>query len=275
MKKIILGFYLLLGFTSVNGQVYPLVEDFNSMSPFTSPSGGWLSSVAGFQIYPNHGNASQGMTKQLSTFQPTDSVTSPLIGPITAASSLSFDYRAVLVSLYPSSAFTFTATDKIEIKVLNGSITTTILTIDQSNHVSTTSFATKQIGLGAFAGSNIKVIIKVTRSSATTLFDNFYDFDNFKVQSSSNIIENSGLSANAVLYPNPIKQGDLLQVKDFTPGTYNVNLINLQGKVLSEGSKAIPQKNRSVINTENLSPGIYFVTMQNDLHSYVLKFIVQ
>jgi hypothetical protein len=159
MKKAFIT--ILISFISINlkAQVFPYSEDFEAMSSFTA-SAGWITSIAGFQVYPIHGtSASKGLEKQLTSFNLIDSTTSPLIGALSANAQLKFDYRVCQTSLYPSSPIAFVAGDKIEIKIVNGGNVTTVLTIDQSNHITSGNFATKTVSLAAFAGQNINLRI--------------------------------------------------------------------------------------------------------------------
>lgn len=276
MNKFLLIALLVLNFNFSKGQVFPLTENFNTMTPFTSPSGGWISTVAGFQIYPNHGNASQGMTKQLTTFQYVDSVISPLVGPIAANSFLSFDYRAVLSSLYPSSAATLGSLDKIEIKVLSAGSVTTLFTINSTNHITSTSFTNLAINnLSAFTGSSIKIIIKVFRNPSASTQDFFYDFDNFAITNAQGIKENNIEYKNINAYPNPIQKGNDIHLKDIFPGTYNILLFDLQGKEIFTLTRSIIDGDLFLYNNNKFESGIYYLKLQNDQHNYVSKVIVQ
>lgn len=228
MKKLLALCLFLVSQTSI-AQVYPYSENFNSMSPFTSPSGGWITSVSGFQIYPTHGNASQGLTKQLTSFQLKDSARSPLIGPLTAQSVLSIDYRLVETSLYPAIGATPGASDKVELSISGtGLPETTILTINSSNHVVSNAFATKTVSLGAYAGMTVKLLIKVTRGAS--VFDYFDDFDNLSISDATGLVELNGKQNTVV--PNPVRSGDRFTAAVAAEGTYAVLMTDVNGKLI-------------------------------------------
>ncbi len=256
MKKVLISCLVLFAQTTM-AQVYPYAENFNAMSPYTNPSGGWITSVSGFQIYPTHGNSSQGLTKQLTSFQLTDSARTPLIGPLTALSVLSIDYRLVESSLYPAIGATPGANDKVELSISGtGLAETTILTINSSNHVVSSAFATKTVSLGAFAGKTVKLMIKVTRGASVT--DYYDDFDNLSLSDATGLVELNGESS--LLQPNPLRAGDDVLMAVPKEGTYTVKIMDLNGKVLENRAEVSLNKVLHLTTSAGLAAGQYIVS---------------
>lgn len=265
---------ILISCISINlkAQVFPYSEDFEAMSSFSAPSG-WTTSVAGFQVYPTHGtSSSKGLIKQLTSFNLTYSTTSPLIGAVSANAQLKFDYRVCQTSLYPASPITFVAGDKIEVKIVNGGNVTTVLTIDQSNHITSGNFATKTVNLSAFAGQNISLRIKVTKASST--FDCFMDFDNISINSATGIAENIETLA-PVLFPSTITGNQSLSIKGIEYGNYSISVLNVNGSLVTNNKQSINSVVTNIELNQELKAGLYLLKLESEKKSYTLKFKVQ
>jgi len=148
----------------------PLIEDFEG-SDFPE---GWESDAMNIGI--DHGSTTSIYYAQLSGSNSTFELTSPNVGPIAAMDELIFDYRIVNDA---TTATTLGASDKLEIQISEdcGVSYMTVMTIDQSNHTSTTSLANIQIDLSAYAGKDIKVRFIGTRGQGAF----FVDLDNINV----------------------------------------------------------------------------------------------
>lgn len=273
MKKVSL---IIILFSCISlaskAQVYPYSEDFEAMSSFTAPSG-WINSIAGFQVYPVHGtSSSKGLVKQLTSFNLVDSTTSPLIGLVGINAELKFDYRVCQTSLYPASPITFGAGDKIEIKIVSGTNVTTVLTIDQSNHLTSGNFATKTANLSAFAGQNINLRIKVTKANST--FDCFFDFDNISINASTGISENSN-ELKPVLFPNTITSNQPMNLNGIENGNYTISILNSNGSLIKSFNQDINSISTIINFDQQLKAGIYLLKLESEKKSYTLKFKVQ
>jgi hypothetical protein len=152
----------------------PYIQNFESGLTLPLGWGGAMSVIA------SHGtSASNGLTYELWSSATSGNATTPSFGNITSTCFLEFDYRIVNWSGYPATATTLGASDKIEIQIStdNGATYTTIYTINQSNHVTSTSFVTKGIDLSAYAGQNVKFKYLLTWGTG----DYYVDVDNFHV----------------------------------------------------------------------------------------------
>jgi hypothetical protein len=273
MKKAVVLIFLISCLSLASqAQVYPYIEDFEAMSPYTAPAG-WITSIAGFQVYPIHGtSSSKGLEKQLTNFNLNDSTTSPLIGLVGTNAELKFDYRVCETSLYPNFPITFTAGDKIEVKIVSGTSVTTVLTIDQSNHITSVNFATKTVSLATFAGQNINLRLKVTKASST--FDCFMDFDNISINSLTGISENS-YELKPVLFPSTITGNQSINLKGVENGDYTISVLNSNGSLVSNFNQAINTLNTNINFDKQLKAGFYLLKIESEKKSHTLKFKVK
>ena len=214
MKKVILlisTFAITIAFSfaqqTSSSATYPYTEDFES-STFPQFGGslsaaGWGQTAANtFSTYILHGTgnpASKGLTKNVSNFATTDSIISPPIGPLTATSVLSFDYRIVDYAGGQAATLPLLGTDfKIsivaEVSTIIGNIRIPLTEINSTNHTESLSFANKTISLPATATGqtgSLRIIVK-RGTPPSAAFNSFYfDFDNISVSNSGTVGVNS------------------------------------------------------------------------------------
>lgn len=158
--------------------IYPLTytQDFNAS---TSTPACWTTDMS---VSATHGNSSSnGLYKNLWSSSSTCYARTPQVGPLTATSRITFDYRIVNYTSYPATATTLGASDKIEVQVSTDDVTySTIYTINSGSHATSTSFANKQISLGTYSGSNVYVKLVGTWGAG----DYFLDIDNVVIENS-------------------------------------------------------------------------------------------
>lgn len=161
---------------------YPWSDNFSSYADFggSLSSGGWTGPVTTFSCYGNHGNGSKGMTRQFTNSSTTTFINTPSVGPLDAVAELKFDYRIVDASLYPSSptALPQDASIVFELSSNSGVNFANILTINASNHITSTSFSNRTVSLSAYNAQTVIIRITVNRGSSG---DYFVDFDNFSI----------------------------------------------------------------------------------------------
>jgi len=154
----------------------PYVQNFDSGTSLALID--WTGTMS---ILANHGTGgSNGLYRNLySSVTTTNAVTCP-IGPMVANAELKFDYRYVNYTSYPSTATVLGTGDKLEVQVStdNGVNYTTIRTIDQTNHVTSTAFANVTVELDAYSTGNIFVKFLGTWGTG----DYYLDIDNVVVR---------------------------------------------------------------------------------------------
>ncbi|HPT04586.1 MAG TPA: BNR-repeat neuraminidase N-terminal domain-containing protein, partial [Bacteroidales bacterium] len=240
----------------------PYTQNFESGLTLPLGWGGTMSVIA------NHGtSASNGLTYELWSSATSGNATTPCFGNIPSTCFLEFDYRIVNWSSYPATATTLGATDKIEIQIStdNGATYTTIYTINQSNHVTSTSFATKSIDLSAYAGQNVKLKYLLTWGAG----DYYVDVDNFHVYVPSPMVYVSSTAAQVtgilpqgatnqlIIGLQVVTSGSLtpLPISSFTfntNGTTNVSDI-VNAKLWSSGTNSSPSS-ATIIGDVILNP---------------------
>ncbi len=135
---------------------------------------GWLFSTT------THGVSGGGAYVNLDNAGEVATLTSPKLGTLSATDRLFFDYRLVDWSGYPTTATPNTSdwgNVKVQISTDCGATFTDLEVINNTNHVSSLSWVTKQYSLAAYAGQTA-----IFRIIGTYLAgDYFLDIDNFMV----------------------------------------------------------------------------------------------
>lgn len=188
MKKILLLAFTLFSLSSI-AQVYPFSDDYESYTNFTTlgTQGGYKSDMSVYQTH-GMGNSPKGLVSQISTVNTRDTLVSPLIGQVGAAAQMTFFYRIVNTSLYPSIATTLGTGDAIEVYAGIEAIGAYQLmySINNSNHVTDTAFKKVSINIpGPFVGQtgNFKFVVK--KGTAT---DYWVDIDSLRFGDSTTIL---------------------------------------------------------------------------------------
>ena len=181
----------------INNGALPLLEDFNSSlaTPtlwINNPSAQW-------QVMSAHGTGgSNAMTRNLyGTFSTLVDITTVKVGPATPSTAISFDYRLMNWSGYPTGGpltLANYANDSLNVYVSNncGSTYTLLASINAGNHIVSTSHVNKSYSLAAYAGSNL-VFKFIGKKDPSGTGDYYVDVDNINI---SNIVANdAGISA--------------------------------------------------------------------------------
>jgi len=84
---------------------------------------------------------------------------------------------------------------------------------------------------------------------------------------------NSG-SANIIIYPNPVKDRIVIKVNSLVKTDYNVAVTDMQGRVILRTTlNAVEGATVKEINAASLKQGTYFVKIQNEEGSQVIKIV--
>ena len=156
----------------------PYLQDFNASTSL--PSGWEFASGVGFTVLANHGTeGSNGLNRNIWSSTPSAFITTPTISIPTQVCRLVFDYRIVNYTGFPNVATPLGPNDKVEFQVSTdgGTTYTTVYTINQATHVTSTSFANVRYSLAAVSGP-VKFKILATWGEG----DYYVDIDNFKVE---------------------------------------------------------------------------------------------
>lgn len=189
-----------------------------------------------------HGNNSTyGIYKNIYSSSTTANAITPLMGPVSANTQLDFDYRIVDYTSYPATPTTIanlgTGTIKAEVST-DGTTFTPVLTIDNTNHIVSTSFTTKSVNLSAYSGQNVYIRFRATWGTSG---DYYVDIDNVNVYNAANMTYTSSTSTQT-------------NTTSVNAGTTNQQVIGMQ--VVTSGNLTTIYATKFTINssgTTNLS----------------------
>lgn len=266
MKKITLLLLLLLSLTTF-AQVYPFAEGFDGM-PGNQPPIGWGGSM---KVLLNHGvNDLKGLSGRVSSAVTKDSSITPLIGPLTASSAISFRYRIIDQANYPSTPTNLVTGDEFILLISSDSVNyQTILQIDENNHNPNFNFLTKKIYLSQFAGQSVQFKFLCKYATGASFF---VDIDTVQVfndpQAAIEILNNN--TAAFTIYPNPASANNsLIQINTnnaFIGLPYKICTVNGQeliGGTITATTFQLP--------CNNFAAGLYFVQLGNLTRKLIIE----
>ncbi len=163
-------------FTNRTGYPIPYTQDFDGVT--TLPSINWTG--YSFGVYSTTGaNGTYGISGLLDNLTPSAYAISCPIGPLPTHSVMEFDYRIANMTGYPDTGTTLGTGDSVQIQIsVNGGTSyTTILTINQSNHITSNAFVKKTLNSASYAEQYILVKFLCTWGEGSY----YVDFDNFAV----------------------------------------------------------------------------------------------
>lgn len=158
--------------------------------PFTENFNGYISQQVppaysgDMKVYLNHGlEDGKAVAAWLTGANRSDSLTSPLIGPLGSADYLQFSYRFVKDNIYPSTPAQLQSGDALRVLVSTDSVNWIELDRrDSSNHSPTLLFRRKGFSLDTLAGENIYFRFATYRAMGSIEF--FVDIDSIQISSS-------------------------------------------------------------------------------------------
>jgi len=158
----------------------PYTQDFNASTNFPA---NWTQSTSQWSIGSSHGRTGNGIYKNIWSSATNAWFQTQPIGPITEHTKLSFYYRLVNYSSYPSTAFIPGTGDNIKIWVSTdaGTTFTQYGEINSSNHTPTINWTEKSIWLsGMKASAGDRIILKFEANWGSG--DWFIDIDDIEVK---------------------------------------------------------------------------------------------
>lgn len=259
MKFFIAVFFTFIFYAQTYSQQYPFKEGFEGTLNGQLPVG-WVGDIS---VQGYHGVADgKGLAASLSSTDITDSVVTPLIGPVNGATSLLFFYRWVMEFIYPSDPRMPNSKDKLEVFASTDSSNFSLVyTIDSSNHQPSLLFKKVEVPLGSFAGSNVYLKFKCTWGGGKY----FQDIDSVKVQTMATAIkEVATTDSNIELYPNPANKNMVVKFKE--SNSKDITIYSLNGK------KVLQQKlfSNESIDVSTLENGMYFLQLDGKAAKFVV-----
>ncbi len=81
--------------------------------------------------------------------------------------------------------------------------------------------------------------------------------------------------ASIKLFPNPAKNKAELELKGFEPGTVQLQIADINGKLLRDDRRLLVSGNENMVVMFSLQPGIYFIVAKQGNRSARKKLVVQ
>jgi hypothetical protein len=279
MKNLLfLSSLLLGGLLSAQTPNLPFSENFDGTAVGSIPSG-W--STASFAVMANnHGvSGTQALTTEMKAGHTADSVTTPVLGPLTATTVVTLQYRIAENSggIYPQQTATLVTGDQILVKAYCttapyssfGWITaTTINTTSNPALVSSTGFTTFTYNTSSLpvslAGDYVQLRIVINRG-ATSTSDYFLDIDNVTVGAApTGIITNATNTPALSIFPNPNNGDFTVLLKNYQVNKeVEVSIFNYLGQKVKTVTAEGNVNNQISVNTSGLDKGMYLVEVKS------------
>lgn len=233
--------------------------------PNTQVPAGWQGSM---KILQNHGlNDLKALCARVSSAVTVDSAITPLIGPLTSSTALSFYYRIIDQANYPSTPTNLDAGDSIEILLSSDNVNyQTVFLLDMNNHNPSFNFVKKKVYLSQFAGNNVNFKVRCHYGTGASFF---VDIDTVVVKNEAQTaIEDLNRDISFSIYPNPAGSQFAVRGSQFTTGEETpLNVYDISGREIYSGSFTV---NRHV-STVNWSTGLYFVQIGNLIRKLIVE----
>lgn len=277
MKKLILiAAVLTSGLLSAQSVGYPFCENFDAMTSGQAPTGTWVAD--GFRVMAGHGQTpNNGCSVRMNSANPQDTLVMPLIGPLTASSVISLNYRFVDFALYPATGTTLGTGDKITIDAyIFATWFNAVGTVDMTtNPTPMTTWTTFTYTNGAAATQNLKLRLDIDRANG----DWYLDIDDVTIKDAGSAFGVSYNPYNApalVALPNPSNGSFVVWLKNYTGnGSVELKLFNHMGQLIKTITQSNILNNQFDVNTTDLAKGVYMVEVKSGNEISKTKVVVE
>ena len=277
MKKILLlSSIFLSGLVSAQTANMPYSENFDGTSVGSIPSG-WVGDK--FMVMANnHGvSGTQAISTEMNASNMADTLTTPLIGPLTATSVVSLQYRIEenVAVIYPQQTATLVTGDQIivqaSIPALAPNVWSTVTTLNTTSNpalVSSLSFTTFSYNTSSssfpLTGYFVQLRIIVNRG-ATSASDYFLDIDNFMVGNAPAGIKTNAANAPSLsIFPNPSNGNFTISLKNYQSSKQvDIAVYNLLGQKVKTLNAEGTVNNSINVNSLGLEKGLYMVEVRS------------
>jgi hypothetical protein len=274
MKQLLLSLFLCIALRAVSGPpppanaVYPFLDTFDNYVPPVTLGTVWTGTAMGFSTYAGHGDlGTTAMSKNLNQSSTRDSINTPLIGPLTALTILTFDYRIVDSASYPNVATQLPADAEFVVGMRAGAFGpfTTVVNINANSHNASTGFVNVNVPIGvnfsSFVGSTVVFKVLAVRGSSGNYF---VDIDNFSVADGTPL-SLQGMPAGSKGFSVSTVGGKLQIFGNEENG--NIEIYDLSGRkvLMSTISQA------SGISIGDWPEGIYFARYSDKISKFIVK----
>jgi hypothetical protein len=262
-----------------SGAIFPYYQNFDTLiaGQTIEEQAGWYVDLIPFgiinavEISSTRGlNGSQSMSINLSDIIPTDSTSSPLIGPMTANTTFGYSYRIV-----NSSGLAHTLTGNAGFKILfKQNISTQWNLIDSisvTNHIDSADYRRVEIPIGTFNGmsGNFRIVFYQGFPG-----DDFYiDIDSLVVYDPTitNLSLTTEYSNNYIISSNDVNQITISN-KGMIAQINLINIFSVDGKLVYSSNL---KNNNTIIDASQWNKGVYFVQINDGKNQINKKIIVR
>jgi len=276
---IVLFFALTVKAQPGSSAIFPYYQNFDTLIPGQTieEQGGWyvdlipLGIVNLVEISANRGiNGSQSMSINLNDNIPTDSTSSPLIGPMTANTTIGYSYRIV-----DSNGLPHTLNGNAGFKVLfkqNTSFQWNLVdSISVTNHIDSADYNRVEIPIGNF--NFMSGNFRIAFYQGFPGDDFFIDIDSLVVYDPTitNINLSNANNNNYIVSCNDLNQISVLN-KDMISQSNSVNIFSVEGKLIYSNNL---KNNSTTIDASQWNKGLYFVQINNAENQFNKKIVVR
>ena len=265
MKKLVLISALLVS-GCINAQSYPYSQNFDANTNIPT---GW--STGGFNVMGGHGNSvPNAIVSLLSSTHTADTLTTPMVGPLTSTSQLTLKYRITSTTSYPTQTVSLTAADQIIIQAYSPTYSflgyTTVSTINTTSTpvlVSTTAYQNFVFNTSSapasLVGDNFQ--LRIIHQGA----QNYYlDIDDFSVQNATGIETNPANQTSFIVFPNPSNGNFTVWLKNYQDNNpVEVSIYNYLGQKVKTITEQSAVNKQIRVSSLGLEKGMYLVEVKS------------
>ena len=262
MRTLLLLLTVIVFSKQLAAQTYPYSENFTLQVSNQVPAG-WQGDI---KVLLAHGtNDSKCIAAKLSSTIPVASVSTPLIGPLTSLSSITFFYRIVDQLIYPSTPTNLVTGDLFQVQISNNNSTyQNILQIDENNHNPNLNFIKKKIYLSQFSGDTVHFKFNCAYANNAGYF---IDIDSIVVKDEpATGIESMVDSKEFSMFPNPCNIHQELNIVCPNSDSQRIGIYNIAGQLVVNRQF----QNSTTIAAGTLPKGTYSLQVGNHTEKLVV-----
>lgn len=267
IKLILLSILLLAMVVNSQAQTYPFKEGFEGL-PSTQVPAGWQGDM---KVLLYHGiNDSKGVVGDIGSANEVDSIISPLIGPLTSSSVITFFYNIIDWANYPSTPTNLGPGDELEVQMTTDGINyQTVFLIDENTHNPSFNFVRKKVYITQNAGDTVHIKF-ACRFGAGGRY--FMDIDSVTVTDEAQVGINDVTDNSAlVLFPNPCSNNAVCHLQGTSAAKANAQVYNIAGQLMYQTDFV----SATDLLVYNWNAGIYLVKITEEEKTYTRKLVIQ
>lgn len=271
MKKLFTLLAILAVFSGNNNgfaQTYPYAEGFEGLPSGQVPPG-WGGSM---KVLTYHGqNDLKAICARVNSAVLVDSGITPLLGPLTGSTALSFYYRIIDYANYPSNPTNLDVGDQVEVMLSTDGINyQTVYLIDMNNHNPSFNFVKRKVFITQWNGSNAYIKFRCQFATGNAFY---VDIDTVQVRNDpASTIEPLNDEAQVSVYPNPAHDHVTINASLAAEGKTQLKVFDVLGNTIYSAPFTTVN---CQLSTVNWFKGIYFIEVADEQKKITRKLIIQ